>query len=1004
MAVCPVCSFEEEDDSAAACSVCGSDLEVEESSPPEPSETSSEQEKEETETPLMEKYDQIRKESPEETPQEPEVPVSGDDESSESSSITAQYSANFVLLLDKFRQRLDTLFLDENGNLNYRAPAALLIISLLLFLSVVVLAVSTVPGPEQDSSDGEAKPLTPLTPPGESSNATKVRSAGVPFSGEAFNCELWDPYIYKDKGGNYVNPTDKNENGIIEAGERYGCPLQNSTGFTVYLILINLAFLISVLYLARHIPNSSITNPIYLFWVVQFAIFGIHGTTGYIFATEATIGMVAILGLLVASGVPLFRVLLRRGFSNPPGRLFYIFILAAAVLLAAVFHNFLLGPYAFCDGAPNADDLEAWQSMPDLMSECNLQGYVNIGAKPIVFSDAEVNIEVVAATLLLLGVGVWFQGNIRIRDLDEARFLAMIVSGLVLQYLILAYNVLVREDGSLSLGGEDTALTVMALGVAAVGVYSFYRKRQGEGNSVGIAYFGIFAAGIFALFALFIAPIALSGRELAWPEEQGAQVRVATALLVSLLGLWLSVRFISVKMKDFGDSMDSGELDSFTPSPGGPSADTGSGWKSVDDAMEYILEQSGDEYQIELRHSTDQTPDYDMVEKTMMSDVDISATIRPAIDVDYDGVSFEKISQAYSTSRDTIDEVITQLKSGRNIMLFGEPGTGKTALSNLLLTEICGEIEQPNGSRLPNYSIVTANAEWSNFDVIGGISPDDKGGYYFKDGYVAEAARACETSIQELHKPHYLIIDEFNRANIDEAFGKLFTVFEYRDKQPLLTHKETGGAPFFMPPEFRVIGTMNTQDKNTLFNVGMALMRRFAFIEIDLPDTDDEYNRMPIFCYTKLKKHGIVGERPEDSLKWGIGDKCPYFAQGKFDYYDKTGDIFKAYQKLIDFLERQEVPTTRGVEEPLGVRSFRRLGPALVIDSMVTIVNSFEKAGWEKAVNKVVLSNIMPSLDGLERNEIRCLALKAVQVFGAQAKVTQTLERMADSPGLSVFG
>ncbi|HAE32335.1 MAG TPA: hypothetical protein DCF86_00695, partial [Dehalococcoidia bacterium] len=132
-----------------------------------------------------------------------------------------------VLLLDKFRQRLDTLFLDENRNLTYRAPTVLMIISLLLFISVVVLAVSTVPGPEQDSSDGEAKPLSPLTPPGEPSNATKVRSAGVPFSGEAFNCELWDPYIYKDKDGNYVNPTDKNENGVIEAGERYGCPLQN---------------------------------------------------------------------------------------------------------------------------------------------------------------------------------------------------------------------------------------------------------------------------------------------------------------------------------------------------------------------------------------------------------------------------------------------------------------------------------------------------------------------------------------------------------------------------------------------------------------------------------------------------------------------------------------------------------------------------------------------------------------------------------------------------------
>ncbi|MCH2440511.1 MAG: AAA family ATPase, partial [Candidatus Poseidoniia archaeon] len=595
-------------------------------------------------------------------------------------------------------------------------------------------------------------------------------------------------------------------------------------------------------------------------------------------------------------------------------------------------------------------------------------------------------------------------GNIRIRDLDEARFLAMIVSGLVLQYLILAYNVLVRQDASISLGEEDTALTVMALGVAAVGVYSFYRKRQGEGNSVGLAYFGIFAAGIFALFALFIAPVALSGRELAWPKEQGSQVRVATALLVSLLGLWLSVRFISVKMKDFEARMDPGELDSFTPSPEAPSADTGSSWKSVDDAMEYILEQAGDEYQIELKHTTDESPDYEMVEKAMMSDVDRSATIRQAIEVDYDSISFEKISLSYSTSPDTVDEVVTQLKSGRNIMLYGEPGTGKTALSDLLLTEVCGEIMQPNGTKIPNFSIVTANAEWSNFDVIGGISPDDKGGYYFKDGCVAEAARACERSVQELGRPHYLVIDEFNRANIDEAFGKLFTVFEYRDKQPLLTNKETGGAPFFMPPEFRVIGTMNTQDKNTLFNVGMALMRRFAFIEIGLPAKDDEYNRMPIFSYGKLKKHGTFGERPADALEWGLGDKCPYFAQGKFDYYDESGEIFKAYEKLMDFVEEQEAPTSRGVEEPLGVRTFRKIGPALIIDSMVTIVNSIEKAGWEKAVNKVILSNILPSLEGLERNEIRCLALKATQVFGTQAPATLSLERMADSPGLSVFG
>ncbi len=992
MAVCPVCSFEDEDANAVVCSVCGSDLDAGKPPVDDSVESSPAADQTEETAPAGGESDK--------SSDEPESPPVDEDTVGEQSSWLSQAAS--LEALTGFRDRLDELFLDD-GKLNYKVPAIMFAVSILLLFSIIGLAVVTVPGGDQESTDGYY-PLNLI----DTENQT-VRPTGEPFSGDIFNCELWDIELLDDPNTSQVeHPTDRNGNGEVDEEERFGCPIQNSYQITVFLILLNIVFLVSTVYLSLYVPNKAIMNPVYLLWLAQFAIFTVHGATGFIFAAEATAGMVAVIGLVVATSIPLFRLALKRDLSNPPGKLFYILVLVAAVLLASLFNNFLLGPYASCtDEYATKDYQELVQQVADgnaEMSTCQGLGYRNITSIPLDFTQSDVHIQLVAATMLLLAAGMWVQGNIRIRDLDEARFVTMIVSGLVLQYLILAFNILTSEDGSLSLGEEDTILSVMAMGVSLVGIYSFYGKRRGEGGSVGIAYFGIFAAGIFALFALFLAPVALSGREFVWPADQGAQIRLVTALVVTLLGLWLSVKFASVKMKDFAVRTGPGELDSFTPSPEAPSADTGSSWKSVDDAMEYILEQAGDEYQIELRHTTDESPDYEMVEKAMMSEEDRSALIRQAIEVDYDSISYERISESYSTSRDTVDEVVTQLKSGRNIMLYGEPGTGKTALSDLLLTEVCGEIVQPNGTKIPNYTIVTANAEWSNFDVIGGISPDNKGGYYFKEGYVAEAARACERSIQETGRPHYLLIDEFNRANIDEAFGKLFTVFEYRDKQPLLTNKETGRAPFFMPPEFRVIGTMNTQDKNTLFNVGMALMRRFAFIEIELPAKDDEYNRMPIFCYSKLKKHGIFGERPADTLEWGLGDKCPYFAQGKFDYYDESGEIFKTYEKLMDFIEEQEAPTSREVEEPLGVRTFRKIGPALIIDSMVTIVNSIEKAGWEKAVNKVILSNILPSLEGLERNEIRCLALKATQVFGTQAPVTQSLERMAESPGLSVFG
>ena len=46
----------------------------------------------------------------------------------------------------------------------------------------------------------------------------------------------------------------------------------------------------------------------------------------------------------------------------------------------------------------------------------------------------------------------------------------------------------------------------------------------------------------------------------------------------------------------------------------------------------------------------------------------------------------------------------------------------------------------------------------------------------------------------------------------------------------------------------------------------------------------------------------------------------------------------------------------------------------------------------------------MPALEGLERNELKCLMLKAQEVLGPTHGITATLEKMVDSPGLSVFG
>jgi MoxR-like ATPase len=258
---------------------------------------------------------------------------------------------------------------------------------------------------------------------------------------------------------------------------------------------------------------------------------------------------------------------------------------------------------------------------------------------------------------------------------------------------------------------------------------------------------------------------------------------------------------------------------------------------------------------------------------------------------------------------------------------------------------------------------VTGSSDWSSQDIIGGYQPIGNGDVDFVPGIL----------LRSFDQP--LIIDELNRCDIDKVIGPLFTVLSgqqttlpYRtdlsdkNSQPytILPRPKAGKAAHeFAPgPAWRLIATINSIDKASLYQMSYALSRRFGWIYVDAPID------LAGFIATYLAKIDPAAPDP-------AGQSCP------------LADLWKA------------------------INAVRVIGPAPIIDAIGAIRvlapgSSFfgapdqeMKAATLDALDMVLL----PMLDGIVVQDALGIAEAAAAAFGyagAEAdRVKRRLEAVA---------
>ena len=170
---------------------------------------------------------------------------------------------------------------------------------------------------------------------------------------------------------------------------------------------------------------------------------------------------------------------------------------------------------------------------------------------------------------------------------------------------------------------------------------------------------------------------------------------------------------------------------------------------------------------------------------------------------------------------DELTEIRRLLEQRHFVVLQGAPGTGKTHNAMLITKEFDKTFFEQ------------FHAETTYADFVYGIKPRLDVNTLSYEPNKGILYKAIKHAMGNPKQKVLLIIDEINRANLANVLGPVFYLFEYQadalERQAIV---KIGDLELNqLPPNLRVIATMNTADRS-LAVVDFALRRRFAWYTI----------------------------------------------------------------------------------------------------------------------------------------------------------------------------